>query len=104
MNQYVVVIQSPDGYDPPDITKAERPAPPNPPKPVVRSALLVDDVTAYLDEAIQCWRNVRDTDAERAEIASCYVDAFQCARLALLGSTLPTEEQKVWPFPRDWVA
>jgi hypothetical protein len=52
------------------------------------------DVTAYLDRMITHWRNAKviseaGGDEEGTAVASCYVDAFQSARMSIFGIMLP---------------
>lgn len=88
MNQYLVVIQDPKGYptEPILIEKA-----PTPREPQIHTALLVHDVKVYLDEAITIWRAKRDfaTNSGELEMAIHYIDAFQSARVSILGEALP---------------
>lgn len=86
MNQYLVVVQAQEGYPPPRTAPVDEA--PDPPHPVVHSAVLVSDVERYLDETIMHWRGIRDGDTPLAGVAPCYVDAFQSARSSLLGRTL----------------
>lgn len=48
----------------------------------------------YLDDAIRKWRDLKEnpTEAIPAEIAACYVDAFQSVRASVFGSTLGIDE------------
>lgn len=55
------------------------------------------DVTAYLDRAITNWRKNKvmsesGGDEQGALVASCYVDAFQSARMSLFGAMLPNPD------------
>lgn len=52
------------------------------------------DVAAYLDRMITHWRKNKvmsesGGDEAGAHTASCYIDAFQSARVSILGSLLP---------------
>ena len=47
--------------------------------------LTEEGVKAYLDEAIDYWRNQRDQEGENKIVAPYYVDAFQSIRKALFG-------------------
>lgn len=53
------------------------------------------DIAEYFDDVIRHWRKKRDDPAtgpgERS-IAVCYVDAYQSARMSLLGEMLPVED------------
>ena len=43
-----------------------------------------------IDKMIRCWREVyRHTKGQKRLIASCYVDAYQCARTMLFGEQIP---------------
>ena len=53
----------------------------------------------YLDKAIGQWRTklveargADQIDMPRADMAACYIDAFQSVRASLLGATLPADE------------
>ena len=46
------------------------------------------DVKAYLDECIKHWRNIRDSESEKKDMAIFYVDAFQSVRTSLFGELL----------------
>lgn len=48
-----------------------------------------DAVRDYLDSVIRMWRRQRDESGSLAEVAPCYIDAFQSARASLLGERLP---------------
>lgn len=85
MNRYVVIVQAPDGYpNPADADQADLPAP-----PMLHEAVLLAPVTDYIDDAIKRWRQVRDSDDARADVARCYVDAFQSMRVSIVGAPLP---------------
>lgn len=72
--------------------------PPGRPKPVKvikaespKATVAVDEVEEYLDRAIRMWREKRDRSEKGGPDwteAICYVDAFQSARLSLLGMLL----------------
>jgi hypothetical protein len=54
----------------------------------------------YLDDAILMWRRERDAarlndDAERRVMAEHYIDAFQSARVSVLGALLPEADGQV---------
>lgn len=55
------------------------------------------DVTAYLDRMIAHWRKAKvlsdaGGDEQGSLIASCYIDAFQSARISILGALLPNPD------------
>lgn len=51
-------------------------------------------VENYLDNAIRSWRRISaNADHKHFDIAPYYVDAFQSARLSLLGETLPLDTE-----------
>lgn len=47
------------------------------------------DIRDYLDAAITKWRVIRDAEGEHADIAPFYIDAYQSARVSLVGELLP---------------
>jgi hypothetical protein len=68
------------------------------------------DVTAYLDRMITHWRKdkvLADSagDEEGSLVASCYVDAFQSARMSILGALLPNpdNEQPMNEAAEEWM-
>ena len=57
------------------------------------------DVTAYLDRMIAHWRKAialseAGGDEEGVLIARCYVDAFQSARISIVGALLPNPDNE----------
>lgn len=57
-------------------------------------------VQDYLDSAIRRWRSIaQDRRHQHHEMAPFYVDAFQSARMSLLGETLQIEAQSPQPGP-----
>lgn len=53
-----------------------------------------DFVREYCDDMITRWRAIRDDpDHELSDVAPCYVDAYQSARVSLLGELLPPPER-----------
>jgi hypothetical protein len=68
------------------------------------------DVTAYLDRMITHWRKDKVLaeaagDEEGTQVASCYVDAFQSARMSILGALLPNpdNEQPMNEAAEEWM-
>lgn len=64
----------------------------------VRETVGVSEIESYLDSSIRRWRAIRDgseavpkgiEEAEFRAMAPFYVDAFQSARVSLLGGPLP---------------
>ena len=54
-----------------------------------------EDVKNYLDNAIRNWRKIlKDKNHKNHNIAIYYCDAFQSARVSLLGEALPKEDNK----------
>lgn len=52
------------------------------------------DVTAYLDRMIEHWRKAKAMseaggDDAGSHTANCYIDAYQSARMSILGALLP---------------
>jgi hypothetical protein len=57
--------------------------------------VFVNTIARYLDGCIIFWRAKKrsaETDEDKI-IASCYVDAYQSARISLLGELLPLPEE-----------
>lgn len=55
------------------------------------------DVTAYLDRMITHWRRAKvmseaGGDEAGVHTADCYIDAFQSARMSILGALLPNPD------------
>jgi len=68
------------------------------------------DVTAYLDRMITHWRNAKvisesGGDEEGTTVATCYVDAFQSARMSILGFMLPLPDlgQSMEEAAAEWM-
>lgn len=65
-------------------------------QPKSAGVLSRDEVQSYLDHAIEKWRGIRADDSHpHHDLAPFYIDAFQSARVSLLGGMLPVEAQSV---------
>ena len=68
------------------------------------------DIQAYLDRQIEHWRKAKSMseaggDQEGIKSASCYIDAFQNIRIAIIGSLLPHPDlgEPMEEAAREWM-
>lgn len=83
IRRYVTLIQDPKGFPIDRLPEKGEVFDPR-----IETVVLVRHIEDYLDEAITKWREVKEKKPDDV-ISTCYIDAYQSARVSLLGRSLP---------------